>query len=321
MRGPTDGKAVAVELEVQWAQQGQGQFSYTKLVVPQTLKFYCPSCGGEPRTFYFLTPSSPYIKANVTPGSAVLVPDEVAAHIIATYACPNCQFAFKKIIGLSVVRNLWTGPGDSSRTDCVLRKTTEWPSAFPPLPEELYRMAKDNDAEAILIQGYKCEKQLMGVAALAYYRRVLVACYKYLLQRILGVAIDRKSSPEFIKELTEAVETTQVKRALGNALPCMPEGLMFGHTNPLLVLHENVSGEMKEGTDEESLGQAAELRDTLARLTRRIDHVLDDSKALTNRVQEADRKHQEKWKAKNAAKNGSPAVVEDPAGATEVNPG
>ena len=157
--------------------------------------------------------------------------------IVMRYQCRHCEKAQK-------IFALWVYKGDG---DCFVTKYGEVPPFGPPLPERLLSIA-GADRE-YLLKGRRAENQGLGVAAFAYYRRVVENRKGELFDQIIRVGKQVGASSDVIAELLRARDETQFDKAINEIKPGVPQSLLIDGQNPLRLLHSALSAGIHEGHD------------------------------------------------------------------------
>ncbi len=138
----------------------------------------------------------------------------------------------------------------------------------------------------IFIKGLKCEKQGFGIAAFAYYRRVVDNQKGRLITKILEVAQKLDAKPEMIGKLEQASKATQFSRAVDTIKDAIPESLLVDGRNPLKLLYTALSIGLHEESDEKCLEMAHSIRMVLSDLAERIQQALREQAELKSAVSE-----------------------------------
>jgi hypothetical protein len=158
--------------------------------------------------------------------------------LFVTYICRNCTEKIK-VFALHL-------EGDDLPKGCAY-KYGELPQFGPPTSRRVLFLIEPDTA--LYLKGRRAENQELGIAAFAYYRRVIE---------------DRK-----------AVEA--VKHGIPQAL------LINGH-NPLTLLHSALSEGLHAMSDEQCLEIATSIRVVIADFAERMSQVLKDEAEVTTAV-------------------------------------
>jgi hypothetical protein len=129
-------------------------------------------------------------------------------------------------------------------------------------------------------RGLICESQNYGIAAFAYYRRIVEKTIDKLLDQIgdLMVAQDKLA-------YESALEKTKHTRVAANKIELvkdlLPPILRPNDMNPLSLLHETLSEGLHAEGDEQCLDNAAEIRKILVFLTTQITASVNSARAFS----------------------------------------
>ena len=183
-----------------------------------------------------------------------------------TYPCSNCR-KLEKRYALGVH---WT----SDR----LIKIGELPSFGPPIPARLISMIAPH--REFFLKGRRAESQSLGVAAFAYYRRVVEAEKGRIINEIAKVARALGASSEILEDFDRASEETQFVNAIGRVKHAIPPAILINGHNPLTLLHSALSEGLHGESDEECLEYAQHIRVILIELAERLATVLKEDQEL-----------------------------------------
>jgi len=197
------------------------------------------------------------------------------AKVFFTYLCANCQKT-QKIFALHVFCD-----GSGARTGSCY-KFGEHPNFGPPTPTRLLRLF--GNERDLFLKGRRCENQGLGVAAFAYYRRVVENHKNQIFAEIIKVAEKVGAPAEMIAALEAAKAETQFSKALASVKDALPQVLMVNGHNPLALLHSALSAGLHEQSDERCLELAHDVRVVLAELADRMGQALKDEAELNTAV-------------------------------------
>jgi hypothetical protein len=145
-------------------------------------------------------------------------------------------------------------------------------------------------------KGLRSEAHGLGVGAFAYYRQVLENQKDRLIDEIIKVAKLRSPVPqELLEELEQAKCETQFTSAVEKIKHGLPEVLLINSQNPLTLLHKALSEDLHNGTDEECLEIAKDIRLVLSEFSERLHTALKDDQELkkaVSRIQNRSKKTQ-----------------------------
>jgi hypothetical protein len=191
-----------------------------------------------------------------------------------SYLCRNCRETLKTYAVSAVFSD--------GETDASLRKYGERPSFGPPLPSKLIELIRPE--WEYFKRGRRSENQGLGIAAFAYYRRVIESQKNRILDEMIKAARKLNATQEAIKELGDAKEERQFKKAIEGVKACLPEMLLIGGVNPLTLVHNALSEGLHAETDEQCLQVATDIRIVMTELAERLSQVLKDEAELKSAV-------------------------------------
>lgn len=202
------------------------------------------------------------------------LPDEIAMDVLLQYECKECGTWVKtyalRILGDQNMRL------SCSTTDVV--KLAEWPTfsfTVPAKVDTLFGFNRD-----LFFKGNDCERQGLGVGASAYYRRIVELQKNLLLDEIIKVAERTNAPPDAIKTLRDAKNEQQFKKAVTMVKDAVPESLFIKGHNPLTLLHNALSQNIHNASDEECLALAQAIRTMLFALAERLNQALQNETEL-----------------------------------------
>ena len=227
-----------------------------------TLELYCENntCNGI-RLF------DPTDEESLTPGKE--------ENLFATYLCRNCQIS-SKIYALSVFLN------KEDRLNGEIFKFGELPAFGPPMPAKVIKLI--GPEREYFLKGRRSENQGLGIAAFAYYRRVIENQKNRILDEIIRASEKLGQEKEVIDELKDAKKEPQFSRAVSAIKHGIPQTLLINGHNPLTLLHSALSAGLHAQTDEECLELATSIRIVLIELVERTSNVLKDEAELNKAV-------------------------------------
>lgn len=234
--------------------------TYYKLRAPE-LKLHCPeeTCKG---TMFF----------NSEDGSNELASMKWCFTYL-TYRCRNCH-KYTKTFSVGMRR--------IDVVQCDAYKVGEMPPFGPPIPNRVIRLIQsDRD---LFLRGLRCESQGLGIAAFAYYRRVVEDQWIRLVSEVIRVAEAIDEPDETIRALEQAREEHQFKKALKDIKWAIPPTLLINGENPLRLLHSALSLGVHDLPDDECLGYATSIRKVLVELADNLGQALKDDKQLKEAI-------------------------------------
>lgn len=196
------------------------------------------------------------------------------ADVFATFRCRNCGESLKT----------YALRASMNRKDCsgMVRKFGEIPEFGPPTPARVITLiGPDKD---FYLKGRRAENQGLGIAAFAYYRRVVENQKNRILDEIIRVGVKIGASKELLDDLNAAKKETQFTRAVEAVKHGIPPVLMINGHNPLTLLHSALSEGMHEHTDDECLQLATSIRVVLSDLAVKLGNALSDQAELNAAV-------------------------------------
>ena len=188
------------------------------------------------------------------------------------YQCRNCARALK-IYALLVFSN---------SDGWAIYKLGELPEFGPPTPSRLITLIRDE--RDYYAKGRRSENQGLGIAAFAYYRRVVENQKKRIFAEIIRASRKVGAQESMIGELEEAARETQFSKAIEIIKPGVPQALLIDGHNPLTLLHNALSEGLHAQTDEDCLALATSIRVVLTELVERMASVLSDHAELKTAV-------------------------------------
>ncbi|WHO79758.1 hypothetical protein [Rhizobium leguminosarum] len=231
-----------------------------KAIVFPAIRLHCRTCEGE-RTFRCLSEES-----------FGWTSDTVNVHPI--YRCGDCQQALKHYA-------LQIEFGEAGKGKVY--KFGEKPQFGIPVPNRVLRLF-GKDAK-LFLKGRQCENQGFGIAAFAYYRRVVENHKNDLFDEIIKVCETVNESAELVDELKAAKKQISFAASIDEIKTGLPQGLLIDGHNPLNALHGALSVGLHSESDEDCLQNAQAIRYVLSDLVERIAMLKQDNKELSAAVQ------------------------------------
>jgi hypothetical protein len=196
----------------------------------------------------------------VNPG---LISEET--RFFAVYRCRNCNETSKVYALIGRITS-----GDEG----LVYKLGEYPPFGPPVPSRVITLiGPDRD---LFLRGRRCENQAFGIAAFAYYRRVIEHQWKRLIDEIVKVSEKVGAPQELTSALGQAAKETQFSKAVDTAKAAIPQTLLISGHNPLTLLHSALSEGLHEKSDEDCLVLAQSIRVVLTELAEKMSLALKD---------------------------------------------
>ena len=192
-------------------------------------------------------------------------------HVYIEYLCQNCKENVKSFA--IIVLNIHE---DKSTADII--KFGEFPFYGPHIPSKLISLIGPD--REIFIKGLKCESQKFGIAAFAYYRRVIENQKERLIDNISKVLSNLNVDKSALELLQNAKDENQFKTSMDKLKPYLPNELLIDNYNPLVLLHKSLSIGLHSLSDDECLKHARSIRLVLTELSVRLKALLSDKKEL-----------------------------------------
>lgn len=190
------------------------------------------------------------------------------------YRCKNCE-EYTKIFAVQVnVDNI----GKFGK----IIKYGEMPSFGPPTPSRLITLL--GPEKEYFLKGRRSENQGLGIAAFAYYRRVIESQRNRIFDEIIRVSKALSASKELLEELEKAKKETQFSKAVSVIKHAIPQALMINGHNPLTLLHSALSDGLHDQADEHCLSVATHIRVVLTEFVERLSQALKDDSELNAAV-------------------------------------
>ncbi|TBA25995.1 hypothetical protein [Rhizobium ruizarguesonis] len=231
-----------------------------RLTYPQ-IRLYCSICAGE-RNFRCLTDDA--FGWNTT-----------IANVHPLYTCGDCRDQVKHY----ALHLTFTDAGGAK-----VYKYGEIPPFGIPVPNRVLRLFGNADAK-LFLKGRQCEDQGFGIAASAYYRRVVENHRNDLFDEIIKVSETVGAPAELIDELKAAKKEISFAKSIEKIKTGLPQGLLIDGHNPLNALHGALSEMLHNESDEDCLQNAQAIRVVLSDLVERIAMLKQDNKQLSDAVQ------------------------------------
>lgn len=228
------------------------------------LRLHCRICGGE-RTF----------RHQPTAINGLLWEMKLV-NVHPSYRCGDCHEQTKQY-SLRIAFGNENGEGK-------VYKYGEYPGFGVPVPNRLLRLFGSADAD-LFLKGRQCETLGFGIAAFAYYRRVVENHRNDLFEKIIKVCQTVGASPELIAELQAAKKEISFLKSMEKIRSGLPDGLLIDGHNPLNALHGALSVGLHGESDEDCLENAQAVRLVLSDLVERIALLRQDNRQLSAAVQ------------------------------------
>jgi len=164
----------------------------------------------------------------------------------------------------------------------VVLKFGEVPAFGPPTPARVISLV--GPQKDLYLKGRRAEHQGMGIAAFAYYRRVIDDQRARIFDEIIKVCQRLSADESIIRELMAAKSETQFSKAVESVKHGIPQALFINGQNPLTLLHSALSEGIHGKSDEECLEDATNIRIVMAEFAERMGQALKDEAELSTAV-------------------------------------
>jgi hypothetical protein len=196
--------------------------------------------------------------------------DETKSNFV-TYACKNCGRTRKTYA-------LWnTLSGDE--VSGKMYKLGEFPQFGPPNPPRLISIMEME--KEYYLKGRRSENQGMGIAAFAYYRRVVENKKHKIFEELQRVCTKVGAGKDVLQDLEAGKNERQFSKSVEAIKHGLPGALLINGHNPLTLLHNALSEGLHAQTDQECLELARSIRIVLSELVERMGSALKEQAELT----------------------------------------
>ncbi len=243
-----------------WVLQDNSAGPTRRVIVTYALRLHCQNCGGE-RTFR-------------CEENKVFSMKTEGVDFNLDYKCGDCH-------GERKLYSLYAEFGEG--TSGHLYKYGELPPFGVPVPNKVLRLfGKDSK---LFQKGRQCENLGYGVAAFAYYRRVVENHKNDIFEEIVKVCRTVNAPQAIVDELQQAKKEIAFTKAIEAIKSGLPQGLLINGHNPLLALHGALSVGLHDESDEQCLAAAQAVRLVLTDLVEKIATLKQDDRQLNEAVQ------------------------------------
>lgn len=195
-------------------------------------------------------------------GRVVFSSDGQRQDEFANYRCRNCKTHLKFFAII-----LFSPDTDADNLGSII-KVGELPLFGPHVPGNVFELL-GKDVEQFR-KGLRAEAQGLGIAAAAYYRRVVENQRTRLFEQIILAAQSINADAKIVERLKYLREHWRFQQSIDEIKDCIPQMLLIEGQNPLELLHPVLSDSLHDRTDEEALEIASEIRLVLINLAERI---------------------------------------------------
>lgn len=202
--------------------------------------------------------------------------------VFVRYMCRDCRRTWKTY-GLSFLYpHDKHQPADGAIG--LLYKVGEKPVARPPVPAKLLKLV--GSEREYFFKGRSAERQGMGIAAFAYYRRVIDERRVQIFDEIIKACRTLQASDALIAELEVAKSAPQFTDAIRAVHKALPSALFIDGHNPLTLLYSALSDGLHNRSDETCLQLAGSIRLVMGELVQRMADIVAENKELKSAVQQ-----------------------------------
>ena len=201
------------------------------------------------------------------------------ANFFVYFTCKNCGKG-QKVIALRAAQK---SPPAGQAIDVRLVKIGEFPTFGPPVSRRVNQLLDDAHRE-LFRKGLRAEAQGLGIAASAYFRRIVEEQWSRVLAELRKVAVQLGETDLTVydqaageKRFTYAIDL--VSDRLPPALR-LPDG-----SNPLKLLHKVLSLDVHTRSDEDCLADGTAVKNVLSDLLERVAEVTRDHTALKQSIE------------------------------------
>lgn len=202
-----------------------------------------------------------------------LKPEKQTEHFV-TYRCRNCKETEKTYTFWAYLYK--------DEINGTIYKFGEHPSFGPPTPARVITLV--GAERGYYLKGRRSENQGLGIAAFAYYRRVIENQKDKIFNEIIRVSKKLGAEQEIIDDLEKAKKETQFSKAVFEVKHGIPQKLLINGHNPLTLLHSALSEGLHAQTDEQCLELATSIRIVLSDFVDRIANALKDENELNSAI-------------------------------------
>lgn len=150
----------------------------------------------------------------------------------------------------------------------------------------------DNEIEKVLrdeTEYYKkaliCESQGFGIAAFAYYRRILENSFNAILNKMLKAAIEENNT-EQIEIITKALETKVSEEKIKLIKDNVPSYMQIKGNNPFKILYSSLSDGIHNQEEANCLENSEKIRISLSYIIKTIFRVIDEKELFSKAIRD-----------------------------------
>ena len=201
---------------------------------------------------------------------------EETSGIFIEYLCGNCNGS-RKIFSLLYKFN----PREEQKEVGLLLeicKIGELPNYGPPIPTKAMSLVGPD--RELFLKGRRAENQGLGIAAFAYYRRIIENQWQRFLDEISKVGTKADLDPAVQQHIEAAKAERQFDKAVKSMGDAIPAALKMNGQNPISLLYSALSEGIHAQSDEECLELAGHIRVILYELAERLNSALQEHNEL-----------------------------------------
>lgn len=202
--------------------------------------------------------------------------------VLLKYKCRNCQ-STKSKIALMINLPLKDGRTDTSGEALVI-KFGQDPINREPTPNKVMKMI--GSERDYFFRGLKAESLGLGIAAFAYYRRVIEHQKNRILDEILKAAEKLEAQEELIEQIKLAKNETQFSKSIDMIKSALPAKILIHGHNPLKLLYSALSEGLHNEDDGECLQLAKSIRLILSEFASNLHQINHEDNELSNAINE-----------------------------------
>lgn len=229
----------------------------TDQVEKVTIKMWCPTCKSD-QTFLMVNEYWERFDHVNYPLQAI--------DLRLDYACAHCQ-EFHRIFFIKI---------DAKRQSII--KIGQYP-AWDIESDEYIDSLLGKKAE-LYKKGLICESQGYGIAAFAYYRRIVEEVIDSLLEEIKDL-IEGEEKEKYLAALKQTKETPIAANKIALVKDLLPPILRPEGMNPLNTLYSILSGGLHTQSEDECLDIAMQIREVLSYMVSQVASTRQASKSFT----------------------------------------
>ncbi len=239
------------------------------------INMYCKQCDSE-QTFKMLNQYDEL--------GEVVYPETIKANLNlilrVKYGCAACGES-QHVFYIRFIKKLINEGKENEEEKYFLQKVFQDPPREPSVDKNLKKtLGKDIDYYK---KGLISESQGYGIAAFAYFRRIIENIIDDLLSMIPNLMEDEEK-----EKYMEALEKTKKEHVAADKIKLVkdliPKVLMPDDQNPLSIIYGVLSNGLHKEEDDDCLEKAEIIRSSLVFLVRQIKNTQSESKDFTQRM-------------------------------------